>query len=85
VVVYRFYKINYNLLMRVYSKKGEFKPLSKVWSLTQIRNIYRRRYLMKYQCVLIEMENNTSKIFNFVDGQLEYFLQLISKKQKSRQ
>jgi hypothetical protein len=39
---------------------------------------------MKYQCILVEMENNSSVIFNFVDGQLDDFLQLINKKQKSK-
>lgn len=39
---------------------------------------------MKYQCILVEMESNCSEIFNFVDGQLDDFLQILSKKQKSR-
>ncbi len=39
---------------------------------------------MKYQCLLLELENNTSEIFNFVDERMELFLQFLSRKQKSR-
>lgn len=63
---------------------GEFKPIRKVWELTQIKDVWRRRYLMKYQCMLVELENHTNELFNFVDGRLELFLQLLSRKQKSR-
>ena len=63
---------------------GEFKPLQKVWELTQLREVSRRRYLMKYQCLLLELENNTSEIFNVVDERMELFLQFLSRKQKSR-
>ena len=60
---------------------AEHKPVEKYWPLVEITNIYERRYLTQRHCLLIEFEEGTSLIFNFINEDKDDFMRLILAKQ----
>jgi hypothetical protein len=60
---------------------AEHKPIEKSWPPIEITDIIERRYLTKKQYLLIELEDTTSIIFNFINDDKNDFLRLIESKQ----
>lgn len=56
---------------------AEHRPMEKVWSLGTITNILIRRYLMRKQCLLIEFEDSSSIIFDFINDDTDKFFSRI--------
>jgi hypothetical protein len=63
---------------------AEHKPIEKYWPLVEIVGVLERRYLMLRQCLLIEFEDSTSLIFNFINNDKDDFLRLLEAKQAEK-